>query len=143
MTSHAIYRGLGGTRPATIDPAITGQLLRRELGDKVVVITDSLNARGVRDATGLTTPQLCPAAIAAGVDMLLLTGSLETARLCRVRLLDQLSDDRSVIDRERLEESVTRVLALKARVGLVRNLRTGESLPAPDHRCCDPQRSPD
>lgn len=120
MTSHAIYRGLGSTQPGTVDPKVTRTLLREQLGDDVIVISDSLNARGLRDATGLTTPQLCPAAAAAGVDLLLLTGSLETARLCRRRLLEAMRAPGSGVTRASLERSARRLLELKSRLGLLR-----------------------
>jgi beta-N-acetylhexosaminidase len=138
MTSHAIYRGFGSSVPATVDPRITGTLLRRELGEDVVVITDSLNARGLRDSTGLTTPRLCPRAAAAGADILLLTGSLETARLCRSRVIRAMRTPGSGITRSSLEQSARRVVALKQWLGLMRDARTGQPVPAPDRRCCAP-----
>ena len=138
MTSHAIYDNLGSTVPATIDRAIVHDLLRRELGASAVVISDSLNAKGVREASNMTTPQLCPAAAAAGVDILLLTGSLETAKLCRTRLRAALANPASGFTHQQLIHAATRVLRLKQHLGLIRDARTNQPMLAPDHRCCAP-----
>lgn len=138
MTSHAIYDTLGSRVPATIDRSIAHDLLRRELGDSIVVISDSLNAKGVREASGLTTPQLCPAAAAAGVDILLLTGSLETAQLCGTRMRAALANPASGVTHEQLVRSVIRVLRLKQHLGLIRDARTKQPVRELDHRCCAP-----
>ncbi|MCW2955394.1 MAG: glycoside hydrolase family 3 domain protein, partial [Thermoleophilia bacterium] len=114
MVSHGIYRELGSKLPATLEPKIATELLRDELGFEGVAMTDSMNAKGFRDAWGDTVPRACPVAVAAGIDLLLLTGSLETARLCRERLLEAVRD--GSLEEARVRQAAGRVLELKARV---------------------------
>ncbi|MCZ4497133.1 MAG: hypothetical protein JWM25_1718, partial [Thermoleophilia bacterium] len=114
MVSHGIYRGLGSKLPATLEPKVVTDLLRTELGFEGVAMTDSMNAKGFRDGWGDTVPRACPVAVAAGIDLLLLTGSMETAALCRKQILLAVKEGR--LEEERVREAAGRVLALKARV---------------------------
>ena len=114
MVSHGVHRELGSELPGTVDPRIATRLLRDELGYEGVAMTDSMNARGFREAWGDTVPRACPVSIAAGIDLLLLTGSIETARLCRRRILDAVAD--GTLPEARVREAAERVRVLKARV---------------------------
>ncbi|MCW2921117.1 MAG: putative beta-N-acetylglucosaminidase [Thermoleophilia bacterium] len=113
MVSHGIHRELGSTRPGTLDPRIATTLLRDELGFTGVAMTDSMNARGLREAWGDTVPRACPVAIAAGIDLMLLTGTIETARLCRERILEAVKDGQ--LPEERVREAARRVIELRER----------------------------
>ncbi len=113
MVSHGIHRELGSTLPGTLDPRISTTLLRDELGFEGVAMTDSMNARGLREAWGDTVPRACPVSIAAGIDLMLLTGTIETARLCRARILDAVrSGD---LPEARVREAAKRVIELRLR----------------------------
>jgi beta-N-acetylhexosaminidase len=114
MVSHGVFRTLGGTKPGTVDARISTDLLRDELGYTGVAMTDSMNAKGFRDAWGDTVPRACPAAIGAGIDLVLLTGTMETARLCRARILDAVRA--GTLPEARVREAAARVMALRARV---------------------------
>lgn len=114
MVSHGIHRGLGSSRPGILDPKIVTDLLRTELGFEGVAMTDSMNARGFRESWGDTVPRACPVALAAGIDLLLLTGSIETARSCRERILDAVAD--GSLPEERVREAARRILELRVRV---------------------------
>jgi beta-N-acetylhexosaminidase len=109
MMSHGIYRGMGRRLPASIDPAML-TLVRRETGFDGVMMTDSMHARGFREAWGDTVPRACPEALRAGIDLLLLTGSLESAVLCRRRVIDAVRSGR--LDEARVRDAVRRVRAL-------------------------------
>jgi beta-N-acetylhexosaminidase len=113
MVSHGIHRKLGSTLPGTLDPKIATGLLRDELGFDGVAMTDSMNARGLREAWGDTVPRACPVAIAAGIDLMLLTGTIETARLCRARIITAVRD--GTLDEARVREAAGRVIALRTR----------------------------
>lgn len=113
MVSHGIHRELGSALPGIVDPAIATGLLRDELGFTGVAMTDSMNARGFREAWGDTVPRACPAAVEAGIDLLLLTGSLETARLCRARIITAVRD--GSLDEDRVREAARRVIELRSR----------------------------
>lgn len=113
MVSHGIHRELGSTLPGTLDPKISTTLLRDELGFEGVAMTDSMNARGFREAWGDTVPRACPASIAAGIDLLLLTGTIETARLCRERVLEAVRT--GTLPEARVREAARRVIELRER----------------------------
>jgi beta-N-acetylhexosaminidase len=114
MVSHGIHRELGSKLPGTLDPRIATTLLRDELGFEGVAMTDSMNARGLREAWGDTVPRACPVAIAAGIDLMLLTGTIETARLCRERILDAVRT--GDLSEARVREAARRVIALRQRL---------------------------
>lgn len=114
MVSHGIHRSLGSKLPGTLDPRIATTLLRDELGFDGVAMTDSMNARGFREAWGDTVPRACPVSLAAGIDLLLLTGTIETARLCRQRILDAVTA--GTLPEERVREAARRVMELRERV---------------------------
>lgn len=113
MVSHGIHRELGSTLPGTLDPRIATRILREELGFEGVAITDSMNARGLREAWGDTVPRACPVAIAAGIDLMLVTGTIETARLCRERILEAVRSGK--LPEERVREAARRIIELRER----------------------------
>jgi len=72
MAAHARYPGLDPDRIASQSPAILEDLLRRELGFRGAVITDSLEAAGAL-ATG-PVDVVAERSLRAGADLLLTTG---------------------------------------------------------------------
>ncbi|MBC7460866.1 MAG: hypothetical protein H7287_05850 [Thermoleophilia bacterium] len=114
MVSHGIYAAYGSTLPASIEPKIVTGLLKTRLKFAGVAMTDSMNARGFRDAWSSTVPMACPAAIAAGIDLVLLTGSLETATLCRKDII--LAVDAGTLDESRVRDAARRVNELRMRI---------------------------
>ncbi|HYP47644.1 MAG TPA: glycoside hydrolase family 3 N-terminal domain-containing protein, partial [Thermoleophilaceae bacterium] len=113
MAGHALYPALDNRRIASQSPAVLERLLRRELGFRGVVVTDSIEADAVLSRSGVA-----PAAersVAAGADLVLLTGS-GSWNLAFPRLLERAR--RSPAFRARVGESAARVLALKRSLGL-------------------------
>jgi beta-N-acetylhexosaminidase len=108
MAGHARYPALDADHIASQSPAIITQLLRRELGFKGVVMTDSIEAAAVR-ATG-TTEQAAIRSIAAGDDIVLTTGQGSWNRVYRA-LLGKAQASNAF--RRRVRESAARVLALQ------------------------------
>ncbi|WP_181796625.1 glycoside hydrolase family 3 protein [Streptomyces sp. WELS2] len=113
MTGHIQFPALDGSGdPATLSrPVLTG-ILREELGYDGVVITDSLGMQGVRTKYG--DDRVPVLALKAGVDQLLNPPSLDVAWnavLAAVRG-GELTEDR-------LDESILRILRLKARRGVL------------------------
>lgn len=117
MISHGVYAALDATHNASLSRPVVKTLLRNELHYDGIAMSDSLNARGVREVTGGTTPEACADAVAAGIDMVLLTGSMETARICRRHIVEAVRD--GTIPQSRIDEAALRVLRLKARLGLL------------------------
>jgi beta-N-acetylhexosaminidase len=100
--------------PATMSPAITTDLLRRQMGFDGLVVTDALDMGGV---TALYSPgEVAIRSILAGADVLLVPPVLDAA-LEAVR--DAVSSGR--IPMSRLDDAVTHVLRAKAKLGLYRS----------------------
>jgi beta-N-acetylhexosaminidase len=108
MAGHARYPALDQDRIASQSPAIITQLLRRALGFKGVVMTDSIEAAAVR-ATG-STEQAAIRSIEAGDDIVLTTGQGSWNRVYRA-LLGKAQASKAF--RDRVRESAARVLALQ------------------------------
>lgn len=97
--------------PATVSPYLVDELLRNELGFDGVVMTDALNMGAVGS---IPQRELVVDAILAGVDVVLIPPSLTEATAA---LTSAVAD--GTISTERLDRSVTRVLRLKERLGLL------------------------
>lgn len=97
--------------PASLSPELVTGLLRGELGFNGMVITDSASMTGLGCA--LPRRQIPAAAINAGCDMFLFGRNFEED-------FESLWEDvqQGVVSAARLDEAVTRVLALKASLGL-------------------------
>jgi beta-N-acetylhexosaminidase len=113
MASHALYTGLDRKNIASQSKPILTTLLRSQLGFKGVVITDSMEAAAVLKRSSLETASL--RSIAAGADLLLLTGAGSFPRV-RNQLL--VAAKRSPKFRARIAEAAARVIALKRSLGL-------------------------
>ncbi|MEU1052171.1 glycoside hydrolase family 3 protein [Streptomyces sp. NPDC005876] len=115
MTAHLMVPALDDSGdPATLSRPIVTGLLREELGYDGVVVTDSLGMEGVRTKYG--DERVPVLALKAGVDQLLNPPDLDLAWngvLTAVR--------NGELSEARLEESILRVLRLKAKLGLFRD----------------------
>ena len=114
MTAHLAVPALAPPDlPATLSPAILTGLLRNELGFKGLVITDALDMRGI--ANGFTTGDACVRALEAGADTLLMPSDPDAAIQAVVKAIES-----GRISRQRLLESVVKILAAKEKLGLDR-----------------------
>ena len=112
MTAHIAVPALAPAElPATLAPAILTDLLRKQLGFKGLVITDALEMGGI--AQGFNTGEACVRALEAGADALLMPTDPEAA--IKAVLAAQQSGR---ITRERVRESVVKILSAKERLGL-------------------------
>ena len=107
--------------PATLSKTMITDILRGELGYNGVVITDSLEMEAVsRHFAPLDSAKL---AINAGVDMLLMPVEIagEAGALAMEKYIDDVAAlaESGEIPMERLDESVTRILRLKSKYGLL------------------------
>jgi len=98
------------TLPASLSPAITGTLLRGELGFRGLVVTDALDMGGVVDH--FDAAEAAVRAILAGADQVLKSTNTDAA-VAGVRRA--VADGR--IPRTRLEDALRHIFAAKARVG--------------------------
>jgi beta-N-acetylhexosaminidase len=113
MVSHARYPAFDGARIASQSPAVVDGLLRRQLGFRGVVVTDSLEAQAVLDQSGVA--EAAERSVAAGVDLVLMTGSGSFNQV-QPRLLARARRDPAF--RGQVTRAADRVLALKRRLGL-------------------------
>lgn len=99
--------------PASLSKELLSGLLREKLGFNGLIITDATTMTGMTAA--MPRDRAVPYAIAAGCDMFLFTKNLdEDVRF----MFDGLEN--GILSRERLDEAVMRILALKASLGLHR-----------------------
>jgi beta-N-acetylhexosaminidase len=114
MTAHIAVPALAPPDlPATLSPAILTDLLRKQLGFKGIVVTDALEMGGI--AKGFTSGEASVRALEAGADTLLMPSDPDAA--IRAVLAAEQSGR---ITRQRVQESVVKILAAKEKVGLDR-----------------------
>ncbi len=124
MTAHIAVPALDSAdTPATLSPKILTGILRNEMGFKGIVVTDALEMGGI--AKGFSTGEASVRALEAGADVLLMPTNPDAAIDAVVAAVHS-----GRITKKRLDQSVTRVLAAKVKVGLaVKSTVDLESIP--------------
>ena len=133
MTAHIVYPQVETTTvtsaadgeevylPATLSHTILTDLLRDEMGFEGVIVTDSLIMDAIADNFGLT--EAAAMAINAGADVLLDPVRIQTEEDCETytQLIQDLAVlvEEGTISKERLDESVLRILELKDKYGIL------------------------
>ncbi|MGV9646779.1 glycoside hydrolase family 3 protein [Streptomyces sp. NPDC003554] len=113
MTAHIMVPALDDSGdPATLSHPILTGILREELGYDGVVVTDSLGMEGVRQKYG--DDRVPVLALKAGVDQLLNPPSLDVAWNAVLQAVRS-----GELTEARLDESLLRILRLKAGLGLL------------------------
>ena len=114
MSAHIAMTGLtGGDTPATLSAAVLDTLLRGQLAFRGLIVTDALNMGAIVSRYGAA--QAVVLALEAGADVLLMPSDPHAAIAA---LVDAVH--RGEVREERIDSSVARILAAKARVGLFR-----------------------
>ena len=108
--------------PALIAPELLNGLLRGHLGFNGLIVTDSSTMAGM--GTVMPREKAVPMTIAAGCDMFLFTKNLEEDMKF---MADGVKN--GVITHERLDDAVTRILALKASLKLHEKQCDGSIMP--------------
>ena len=113
MTAHLAVPALDPTAdlPATLSPAITAGLLRKDMGFKGLIVTDALDMGGVTNA--FTPEDSSLRALMAGADVILMP---PTPIKVMAYLAEAVRSGR--VPMARVDESVRRILEAKARLGL-------------------------
>ncbi len=100
--------------PATVSPKVLTGLLRDELKFQNIIITDAMDMAGLtKEFSGA---EASVRAIMAGADVLLMPPDPERAIRAVVSAVES-----GRIPRQRIDDSATRVLAAKIRVGVLKN----------------------
>lgn len=133
MTAHIVYPRIeSGTYvskstgerinlPATLSEKIITGILREDMGFDGVVTTDALNMGAIAD--NFTAEDAACMAINAGVDLLLMpfsvtgTGSISSMESYIDMLVSAVNNGK--IDGDRIDESVGRILSMKAKRGIL------------------------
>jgi beta-N-acetylhexosaminidase len=110
MTAHVVMSAVDPKAPATLSAAVMTGLLREELGFEGLIVTDALEMAGIRPAW---TGEAAIRSLQAGADVLLLPPQTDVAIQSVVRAVAE-----GQLTEARIDESVRRVLAAKARLGL-------------------------
>ncbi|MCA2010998.1 glycoside hydrolase family 3 protein [Cereibacter sphaeroides] len=121
LPSYAAAQGVTGVdlyRPASLSHLLNVQLLRQELGFNGIIVSDASEMGGVSSFMGVTDAKV--EIIRAGNDMILFSNNAEKHFGAVLEAVQS-----GLIPAARFAEAVTRVLALKAALGLHR----GEALP--------------
>jgi beta-N-acetylhexosaminidase len=113
MLSSATYTRIDPDRPATYSRTVATTMLRGDLGFTGVVVSDDLLGRALSGSPVRTRGVRF---LEAGGDLALVGGLDEAASMHAGLLAEARADDAF---RTRIEQSATRVLALKSRQGLV------------------------
>ena len=110
MVGHLKYDALDPVNSASLSPAVMTGLLRNELGFKGVVITDDLEMGAIKNHVDL--PTLGVKMILAGGDVALVCHNYESQQVVYNGILNAVK--RGEISEERINESVRRIIRLKA-----------------------------
>jgi beta-N-acetylhexosaminidase len=114
MTAHIIFEAIDSDLPGTLSPKVIDGLLRGELGYKGVVITDCMEMKGIISRYGIGEAAVL--AVEAGVDILAACHTPSRQGEIRNALLEAVRRGR--IPESRIDESVERILASKAKYDL-------------------------
>ncbi len=130
MTAHVVLSGLaaeggwemGSQHPATLSAEVLQGILREDLGFEGVIMTDSLTMGAIDQLFGI--PEAAEMALQAGADMLLFGAdrghSPAEQKLVYQYLWDHVLAGQITVNR--LDESVRRILRVKANYGLLEGI---------------------
>jgi beta-N-acetylhexosaminidase len=114
MTAHIAVPALSPPDiPSTLSPAILTGLLRKDLGFKGIIVTDALEMAGI--VKSFSTGDAAVRALEAGADVLLMPTDPEAVVKAVTAAVQS-----GRLTRQRIQESVIKILAAKERVGLDR-----------------------
>ena len=109
MVSHAMYPKIDADHPSSLSKAIITDWLRKDMGYNGVVVTDDMDMGAL--AKHYTFGDMAVQSILAGSDILLVCHEYEHMQEAYNGLMKAVKDGR--ISKERLDESVKRILLMK------------------------------
>ena len=114
MVSHAMYPQINPDHPSSLSKAIITDWLRKDMGYNGVVVTDDMDMGAL--AKHYTFGDMAVQSILAGSDILLVCHEYEHMQEAYNGLMKAVKDGR--ISKERLDESVKRILLMKMSRGM-------------------------
>lgn len=113
MVSHiSVSRVTGTTEPASLSSLVMKDMLRTEMGFDGVIITDAMDMKAITDYCD--AGEAAVACILSGADICLMPEDLDEAYYAVLEAVEN-----GTISEKRLNESVTRILELKIKRGLI------------------------
>ena len=109
MVSHAMYPQIDADHPSSLSKALITDWLRKDMGYNGVVVTDDMDMGAL--AKHYTFGDMAVQSILAGSDILLVCHEYEHMQEAYNGLMKAVKDGR--ISKERLDESVKRILLMK------------------------------
>lgn len=116
MVTHVIVQAIDPTMPATLSPKLVNGVLRDELGYQGVVMTDSLYMKGI--SVRYSLGEAAVLSVIAGDD--LLEGAWDTSSMTEMLGALKAAIAQGRISEGRIDQSVERILTLKAMYGMLR-----------------------
>ena len=115
MVAHVTVPALDAqpNRVATTSPAVVTGLLKEEMGFKGIVVTDALDMAGLTRLYANDVGRAAVEAFKAGNDLLIIPADLDASYRAMMQAVQS-----GEISRERLDQSVRKILELKASLGL-------------------------
>ncbi len=110
MVAHILFPALDEELPSSLSPAVITDQLRNKLGFDGVVITDDLTMRAIANRYGMGEAAVL--SLKAGTDILLVAHKYENVD--EVITYVKKAVDEGTLTEKRIEESVRRILQLKA-----------------------------
>lgn len=125
MTTHVMVPAYDANKPASLSPVLINQVLRGQMGYQGVVVTDQMEAGGLLQAMqkqGYSDPSQAIAeatvqAILAGNDIVECPMAPDRQAAVVNAVTSAVQSGR--ISQDRLHQSLQRIIALKARMGLI------------------------
>ena len=114
MVSHAMYPQIDADHPSSLSKAIITDWLRKDMGYNGVVVTDDMDMGAL--AKHYTFGDMAVQSILAGSDILLVCHEYEHMQEAYNGLMKAVKDGR--ISKDRLDESVKRILLMKMSRGM-------------------------
>ena len=114
MVSHAMYPQIDAEHPSSLSKAIITDWLRKDMGYNGVVVTDDMDMGAL--AKHYTFGDMAVQSILAGSDILIVCHEYEHMQEAYNGLMKAVKDGR--ISKERLDESVKRILLMKMSRGM-------------------------
>ncbi|MED2974130.1 glycoside hydrolase family 3 N-terminal domain-containing protein [Fictibacillus sp. B-59209] len=114
MTSHVIIKAIDPELPATLSPKVLTGLLRDEMGYNGIIVTDAMDMYAISKNWG--AGEAAVMAIKAGADVIMSTGAYADQVATYNALLAAVKS--GAISKERLDQSVTRILKVKKKYKL-------------------------
>jgi beta-N-acetylhexosaminidase len=132
MTAHLALPNVAGDNvPSTLNPKISNNILRKELGFKGIITTDSMEMGAIKK--NYSDEKSAVMAVKAGADIVLLPNDAKKA-------IDTIEAavKNGELSEARIDESVRRLLAAKYRLGLAENrfvdlAKVNESIEKPEN----------